>query len=90
MKIKGQTIDQTQRNVRDLEETIEYLHYKIDEAQARGDDLEAESAERIANTTERLLAEQREILDRFESEGARAGAEARLAYHVENDTLDLY
>lgn len=82
-----QNIIDTQRNIRDLAATIRYHETRIDMA---ANDLDRESHERMANVAERLLEEQQDILDRLQSNAAREAAEARLAYHVENDTLDLY
>jgi hypothetical protein len=81
-------IDQIRENIRVLQDDITYLEKELDALNP--DSLAAESKERILNVKWRLLSEQREILERRESEVAREAAEARLAYHVENDTLDLY
>lgn len=37
-----------------------------------------------------LLSHLNEQVEKYESERPRREAESRLAYHVENDTLDLY
>lgn len=81
-------IDHIRENVRVLQNDITDLERKLDKHDP--DSLEAESAERVLNVKYRLFSEQRDLLQRAESDSARAGAEARLAYHVENDTLDLY
>lgn len=81
-------IDQVHRNIRDLEDTVRYHERMI--AEAAPDSLEAESHERMAGVAERLLEEQWDARYRIESNAARAVAEARLAYHTEHDTLDLY
>ena len=82
------SIDHIRENIRVLQDDVLYLEQRLDEAAP--DSLEAESRERILNVKYRLLQEQRDLLDRRESASARDAAEARLAYHVENDTLDLY
>jgi hypothetical protein len=82
------SIDHIRENIRVLQDDVLYLEQRLDEAAP--DSLEAESRERILNVKYRLLQEQRDLLDRRESASAREAAEARLAYHVENDTLDLY
>lgn len=81
-------IEQIKENIRVLDDDIRYL-----EEQLRGlnpDSPAAESKERILNVKWRLLQEQTDILMRKESSAAREAAEARLAYHTETDTLDLY
>lgn len=74
--------------IRVLDDDIRDLCTRLDAVEP--DTLEAESIERILGVKEALRAEQQEKLERIQSAAARIGAEARLAYHVENDTLDLY
>jgi len=79
--------------IRILEDDVRELERKIDKLDTdslEAVSLEAESASRILNVKLVLLSEQKEKLERIESNSAREAAEARLAYHVENDTLDLY
>ena len=80
--------NQIRENIRGLNADIEEMSGRLDGIDPDG--LEAEGLERMLNTTDCLLAEQLEMLDRLLSEAPRRAAEARLAYHVENDTLDLY
>ena len=86
----NQTAEQTAKNIQGLTSSLEELFHLIDDAEQRGQETEAQSLERIAGRMEDLLQEQRDILQRIESEAPRRAAEARLAYHLENDTLDLY
>ena len=81
-------IETIRENIRVLQDDVLWLERQLDEAHP--DSLEAESRERILNVKWRLLEEQRELLARAESNAAREAAEARLAYHAEHDTLDLY
>jgi len=83
-------IETIKDNIERLTADAEYLYAKADEAEARGDWLTAESAERMALVKDRLLSEERDRLERAEDRAAREAAEARLAYHDEHDTLDLY
>ena len=82
------TIDAIRENIRVLQDDIAWLEGELDTLDP--DSLSAESKERVLNVKWRLLSEQRAILERMESDAPRAAAEARLAYHVENDTLDQY
>lgn len=82
------TIDAIRENIRVLQDDITWLEGELDTLDP--DSLSAESKERILNVKWRLLSEQRAILERMESDAPRSAAEARLAYHVENDTLDQY
>lgn len=84
----AQTPDQIRENIRVLQDDILYLEQQLDGLDP--DSPAAESKDRIIGVKWRLLLEQRAILERHESEAPRRAAEARLAYHVENDTLDLY
>lgn len=81
-------IEQIKENIRVLDDDIRYLEQQLDGLDP--DSPSAESKERILNVKWRLLQEQTDILMRKESNAAREAAEARLAYHTENDTLDLY
>mgnify|MGYP006285946983 CR=1 FL=1 len=74
----------------DLREVAEHHYQKIDDALARGDEVAATSHERMANVIERMISKEEARLEREISEAPRRAAEARLAYHLENDTLDLY
>lgn len=88
-----QTMDRVRENVRVLTDDVAHLEHKLDlllEYHSQTENLEAESVERILNVKYRLLSEQEEILAHLESESAREGAEARLKFHLDNDTLDLY
>jgi len=73
-----------------LENDIDHLQRKLDRAVEEGNELEAESVERILSVKEGLLADEIAKRDAAESRAAREAAEARLAYHDDNDTLDLY
>ena len=53
-----QTRDQIRKKIRDLSADINHLEVKLDAATDSGNDLEAESVERILGTKEGLLAEQ--------------------------------
>jgi len=82
------TLDQIRENIAVLQDDILHLEQQLDGLDP--DSLAAESKDRVLNVKWRLLSEQRALLERHESEAPRRAAEARLAYHVENDTLDLY
>lgn len=84
----AQTPDQIHENIAVLQDDILYLEQQLDGLDP--DSLEAESKDRILGVKWALLLEQKALLQRHESEAPRRAAEARLAYHVENDTLDLY
>ena len=79
-----------ERNVRTLSIDLDYVGKQLDAAEKRGDDIAAESLQRIWLVKEGLLSEAEEQLEDYRSEAGRRSAEARLAYHEENDTLDLY
>lgn len=82
------TLEEIRENVRILQDDILHLEQQLDGLDPDG--LEAESKERVLNVKWRLLSDQQGLLERRESESARRAAQARLAHHVENDTLDLY
>jgi len=63
---------------------------QLDAAEDRGDILACDGIEDAINALEVLKAEVDGKIHRAESESARRAAEFRLAYHLENDTLDLY
>jgi hypothetical protein len=84
------TRDQIRKNVRELSADVDRLQRKLDDSVDAGNDLEAESIERILNAKEGLLVEQEYLLDRYASDAARYAAEDRLAFHTTTDTLDLY
>ena len=88
--IKNQTEAKTAYNVKMLGDEINDLHNRIDAADRQGQEEQSIHLERMLSAKSGLLAEQTEILDRFYSMGAREAAEARLAYHENEDTLDLY
>lgn len=88
--INNQTEAQTAFNIRALSKELDELYERIDDAEREGNELQAQHLERFAAAKAGLLDEQREILDRFESEAARHAAERAYALHLENDTLDLY
>ena len=87
---------QIRENIAVLQDDILHLEQQLDGLDP--DSLAAESKDRILNVKWRLLSEQRALLERHESEAPRRAAnkaankaaKARLAHHVENDTLDLY
>ena len=79
-----------ERSVRILTIDVDTLCKQLDDAEERGDDLAADSIERTLNVKTRLLDEATDKLDRYRSDAARRSAEARLAHHVANDTIDLY
>lgn len=84
---------QVRENIRVLTDDIAYLEHKLDlllEYDSQTENLEADSVERILNVKYRLLSEQEQILARIECNSAREAAEARLKFHLDNDTLDLY
>jgi len=77
----------------DLLELFEMAHHHyqcIDAALERGDEEDAATHERMANVVERLIGYEQRRLDRLRREAARRAAEARLAFHDHEDTLDLY
>ena len=82
------TLDQIRENIAVLQDDILDLEQQLDGLDPVSP--AAESKDRILNVKWRLLSEQRALLERHESEAPRRAAEARLAHHVENDTLDLY
>ena len=82
------TLDQIRENIAVLQDDILHLEQQLDGLDPVSP--AAESKDRILNVKWRLLSEQRALLERHESEAPRRAAEARLAHHVENDTLDLY
>lgn len=82
------TVANILKGIRTLEADIEYLEEKLDRLDP--DSLEAESADRILTVKYRLISEEQTRLHRAEIMAAREAAEARLAYHDEHDTLDLY
>jgi hypothetical protein len=71
---QAQRLEQT---ARDLESSIERLFY-------------FRIAEQVARKREAIIDRQIETRDRMESEAPRHAAEARIAYHADEDTLDLY
>jgi hypothetical protein len=79
-----------ERSVRVLSIDLDEVGRQLDAAEERGDDLAADSLERIWLVKEGLLAEAQRKLENFRSDAARRSAEARLAHHAANDTLDLY
>ena len=79
-----------ERSVRTLSIDLDYVGKQLDAAEKRGDDIAAESLQRIWLVKEGLLSDAEEQLEDYRSEAGRRSAEARLAYHEENDTLDLY
>jgi len=81
-------IETVRENMSVLQDDILYLEQQLDRLDPESP--AAESKERIINVKWRLLEEQRDILDRLESNSAREAAEERWKYHEENDTLDLY
>jgi hypothetical protein len=81
-------IETVRENMSVLQDDIHYLEQQLDSLDPES--IAAESKERILNVKWRLFEEQRDILDRLESNSAREAAEARWKYHEENDTLDLY
>jgi hypothetical protein len=85
-----QTRDQIRKNIRELSADVDYLQRRLDAAVDNGDDLEAESVERILNAKEGLLVEQEYLLDCYDSNAARYAAEDRIAFHAAEGTLDLY
>lgn len=88
--MNDQTLQTLDHNVRLLSDDLNHVGHQLDAAEDRGDELAAESLERIWIVKERLLDEARRKLDNYYSEISRRSAEARLAYHAEEDTLDLY
>jgi hypothetical protein len=81
-------IETVRENMSVLQDDILYLEQQLDRLDPESP--AAESKERILNVKWRLFEEQRDILDRLESNIAREAAEERWKYHEENDTLDLY
>jgi hypothetical protein len=84
----AQTPDQIRENIAVLQDDILYLEHQLDDLDP--DSPAAESKDRVIVVKWLLLLEQKALLQRHESDAPRRAAEARLAYHVENDTLDLY
>lgn len=81
-------IETVRENMSVLQDDILYLVQQI--ARLDPESPAVKSKERIINVKWRLIEEQRDILDRLESNSAREAAEERWKYHEENDTLDLY
>ncbi len=72
------------------ERKIQQWGEKLDQAIAEGNDEAAALYEEVWAEMARHNHALKEQAEREESEAPRRAAEARLRYHVENDTLDLY
>jgi len=77
-------------SIRDLTADLHRLYDHIDDAERLGLEQEAMRLEEVARDLEATLERQIETRDRMESEAPRHAAEARLAFHDHEDTLDLY
>jgi len=79
-----------------VKRTIHFLEGVLDAALTEDDNanrLGPEALDKMEDELNALYKERDDIeaeLAADESRGARAGAEARLAYHSNNDTLDMY
>jgi hypothetical protein len=77
-------------SIRDLTADLHRLYDRIDDAERQGLEQEAMRLEEVARKLEAAIERQTDIRDRMESEAPRHAAEARIAYHDHEDTLDLY
>jgi len=77
-------------SVRDLTADLHRLYDRIDDAERQGHQQHANWLEETARDLEATIERQIETRDRMESEAPRHAAEARIAYHADEDTLDLY
>jgi hypothetical protein len=73
-----------------LHNAIAELWDKADAAEESGDIGLAAAHEAAAAALSELHHDVQEKIESWQSESARRAADCRLAYHVENDTLDLY
>jgi len=73
-----------------LDKMIARKEARVDAAEEAGDENAAAIQQEILNTLYQLRDEMEEDAERRESERPRRAAEARLRFHEENDTLDLY
>jgi len=83
-------IEAATARVHELEERFRALCDALDDASDRGARAEVHAIELRLYGVERDLDAAEARLDRLTCNAAREAAEARLAYHDEHDTLDLY
>jgi len=77
-------------SIRDLTADLYRLYDRIDDAERQGHQQQSQWLEDTARDLEATIERQIETRDRMESEAPRHAAEARIAYHDHEDTLDLY
>jgi len=77
-------------SIRDLTADLHRLYDRIDDAERQGHQQQAQWLEDTARDLEATIERQTDIRDRMESEAPRHAAEAQIAYHADEDTLDLY
>ncbi len=82
----------TESHIRDaitiLDDDLRALMARLDAAQLNSPVFL--TLERQIDIKYKMRADYRERLDGIECNAAREAAEARLAFHAENDTLDMY
>jgi len=77
-------------SIRAMTADLHRLYDRIDDAERQGLEQEAMRLEDVARDLEATIERQIETRDRMESDAPRHAAEARIAYHDHEDTLDLY
>lgn len=77
-------------SIRAMTADLHRVFDRIDDAERQGLEQEAMRLEDVARKLEVAIERQTDIRDRMESEAPRHAAEARLAFHDHEDTLDLY
>ena len=77
-------------SIRAMTADLHSLYDCIDDAERQGLEQQANWLEETARDLEATIERQIETRDRMESEAPRHAAEARLAFHDHEDTLDLY
>jgi len=77
-------------SIRAMTDDLHRVFDRIDDAERLGLEQEAMRLEDTARDLEATIERQTDIRDRMESEAPRHAAEARLAFHDDEDTLDLY
>jgi hypothetical protein len=84
------TAAQITASIRAMTADLHRLYDRIDDAERQGLEQQANCLEDTARDLEATIECQIETRDRMESEAPRHAAEARIAYHDHEDTLDLY
>lgn len=75
---------------REMSNEAEQIGFAVDAATEAGNAEAARVADRAFSVAMVRVEELREEIERLEDTLPRLGAEARLRFHEENDTLDLY